>query len=193
MTLNDEQLYERVQSNDKDALKILYRKYEKLLYTYAYKMTSDFNLAEEVVQDVFLKVWQKKDAYKRDRGTFATWLITLTRNSAIDQLRKKKVEMHEYDERDSMTASDKNQFSPIELKVLADEDASVIGKAIENLNEEQQKIIELFYFKAFSQSQIASEMNIPLGTVKSRLRLAVQHLKRDMHINQKGGAHNENA
>lgn len=193
MTLNDEQLYERVQSNDKDALKILYRKYEKFLYTYAYKMTSDFSLAEEVVQDVFLKVWQKKDAYKRDRGAFATWLIILTRNSAIDQLRKKKVEMHEYDERDSMTDSDKNQFSPIELKVLADEDASVINKAIGNLNEEQQKIIKLFYFKAFSQSQIASEMKIPLGTVKSRLRLAVQHLKRDMHINQKGGTHNENA
>lgn len=193
MVQTDEKLYEMIEFRDKEAFKTLYRKYEKLLFSYAYKMTSDTSISEEVVQDVFMKVWQKKGAFKPDKGRLSTWLITLTRNSVVDQLRKKKVDFSEYEERDSMTESDKNAESPTESKVIQNEDSHIISTALKNLSTEQQQMIELFYFRALTQSQISNELNLPLGTVKSRLRLALKHLKKHIKTNQKGGIQNDNA
>lgn len=191
MTKTDAELYTGAQSGDRQALECLYDKYEKLLYSYAYKMTSSHELSEEIIQDVFVKVWQKKGAYDASKGKLSTWLITITRYSAIDILRKQKQNNFEYDEQTDSDNPSEHFHSNVEKAVEAGEDQEIIQRAMTELNKDQQKIITLFYFNAYSQSQIAKSLNIPLGTVKSRIRLALGNLKKSMKTIQKGGTHNE--
>lgn len=191
MTRTDSDLYEGLRAGDKSCLEMLYQKYEKLLYSYAYKMTSSHERSEEVVQDVFMKVWQKKGAYDADKGKLSTWLISVTRNSVIDLSRRKKLDTFEYDERDDVN-SDTNHFnSSVEQEAERHEDQEMINEAMHALNDEQKKIITLFYFRAYSQSQIAKALDLPLGTVKSRIRLALGHLKKNIDLVRKGGTQNE--
>lgn len=191
MTRTDSDLYEGLRAGDKSCLEMLYQKYEKLLYSYAYKMTSNHERSEEVVQDVFMKIWQKKGAYDANKGKLSTWLISITRNSAIDLSRRKKLDTFEYDERDDVN-SDTNHFnSSVEQEAERHENQEMINKAMHELNDEQKKIITLFYFKAYSQSQIAAALDLPLGTVKSRLRLALGHLRKNIEPAKKGGTQNE--
>ena len=89
MTKTDLELYDSMCSGDKSALESIYSKYEKLLYSYAYKMTSTHEVSEEIVQDVFTKLWQNKNPYDANKAKMSTWLITITRNSVIDLFRKK--------------------------------------------------------------------------------------------------------
>ncbi|GAB3068799.1 RNA polymerase sigma factor [Salinicoccus sesuvii] len=191
MTRTETELYEQIQSGDRNALESLYVKYEKLLFSYAYKMTSNKELSEEVVQDVFLKVWRKKGGYDANKGKLSTWLITLTRNSTIDILRRQKIDTYEYDERDDIDPTQNEQNSPVEAAVEAGEDKAMIERAMRSLSSEQQRIITLFYFKACSHSQIAKSLDMPLGTVKSRIRLALQHLKKNIETVKKGGTIDE--
>lgn len=180
MTRSDSELYESVRSGDRDALRTLYKKYEKLLYTYAFKMTSNPELSEEVIQDVFVKIWKNKGAYDTEKGKLSTWLITITRHSAIDILRKQKPQSFEYDERDDINESSDLFHSSVEKAAEAHQDQEVIQKAIHALNDEQREIVFLFYFKACSHSKIADMMELPLGTVKSRIRLALGHLRKNI-------------
>lgn len=138
-----------------------------------------------------MKVWQKKGAYDADKGKLSTWLISVTRNSVIDLSRRKKLDTFEYDERDDVN-SDTNHFnSSVEQEAERHEDQEMINEAMHALNDEQKKIITLFYFRAYSQSQIAKALDLPLGTVKSRIRLALGHLKKNIDLVRKGGTQNE--
>ncbi|WP_020008189.1 RNA polymerase sigma factor [Salinicoccus albus] len=191
MASTDSELYDGLLAGDKSCLERLYRKYEKLLYSYAYKMTSSHEKSEEVVQDVFMKLWQKKGAYDAAKGKMSTWLITLTRNAVIDLSRRKQLDTFEYDERDDVD-NETNPFnSTVEKTAEKHEDQKTIAHAVKSLNDEQQRIVTLFYFKAYSQSQIAAALDLPVGTVKSRLRLALGHLKKNIERSEKGGTHDE--
>lgn len=187
MKKTDVDLYQGIQAGDQSSLKMLYRKYETLLYSYAYKMTSHHEWAEEVVQDVFMKVWQKKGAYDEKRGKLSTWLISMTRNAVIDLYRRKKLDTFEYDERDDLDKAANHFNSSVEQEVEKHEDQQLIHTAMQSLNDEQTKIITLFYFKAYSQTQIAKALDLPLGTVKSRIRLALRHLRNNIDRVKKGG------
>ncbi|GAE93692.1 RNA polymerase sigma-70 factor [Gracilibacillus boraciitolerans JCM 21714] len=185
MNEQDVKLYQSIQNNEQTALEALYDKYEKLLFSFVYKMSHNRELSEEVVQEVFLKIWTKKGMYDASKGKFSSWLLTVTRYTAIDFMRKKS-EIHDYslEERDSLQQSEPSADEELEWK----EDSKMIKKAMNHLNQEQQKVITLFYFKAFSQREIAEQLDIPLGTVKGRIRLALQHLKKHIHASeQKGG------
>ncbi|TLS35964.1 RNA polymerase sigma factor [Pseudalkalibacillus caeni] len=172
--MNDERLYEKIQQRDKKALEALYDKYEKLLYSFSYKMTKNNELAEEVVQEVFIKLWKGNGSYSSDKGKFSSWLLTVTRNTALDVLRKKKRNTaFELEDRDMLKSNEET----VEEQVTWKEDALTVRKAVSKLKKEQQKIIELFYFKGLTQRTIAEKCGIPLGTVKGRIRLALKHLK----------------
>ncbi|WP_252314374.1 sigma-70 family RNA polymerase sigma factor [Sinobaca sp. H24] len=171
----DAELYKRIQAQDKEALEILYIRYERLLYSFAYNMINDKQAAEEVMQDVFFKLWRGKGAgaYNESRGKFSSWLLTITRNASIDHLRKKKIEVYEWEERDSV----QEQMPSVEEEIETKEERTELQAVIHKLPDEQQRMICLFYFQGMSQSQIAKACDIPLGTVKGRLRLALQKLK----------------
>ena len=172
--LKDIDLYEKIlNQKDSSALHSLYQKYEKLIYSFSYKMTQDREIAEEVIQEVFLKLWKKHSPYDSTKGKFSSWLLTMTRNSCLDALRKrKKHESVEYIEKDSLEISHETPSDLLEWK----EKGSAIRDCISLLKGDQQKIVELFYFKGLTQQSIADTSDLPLGTVKGRIRLALKHL-----------------
>ncbi|MTH55683.1 sigma-70 family RNA polymerase sigma factor [Bacillus mangrovi] len=178
---NDAQLYERLSSKDRQAFETLYSRYEKLLFSFAYKVTKDRGMAEEVLQDVFVKLWNGTNTFDSSKGKFSSWLLTITRNKAIDMIRKHaRHEHYELQDKDALVSGEK----PVDKEVEWREDREMIRQAVSELNSDQQKVIDLFYFKGFSQQKISEKCGVPLGTVKGRIRLALKHLKQTM---EKGG------
>ncbi|MEG9298344.1 sigma-70 family RNA polymerase sigma factor [Mangrovibacillus sp. Mu-81] len=172
--VRDIDLYHKVVSEkDSSALRQLYRKYEKLIYSFSYKMTGDKEIAEEVIQEVFLKLWKKHSPYDQSKGKFSSWLLTMTRNTSLDALRKrKKHESVEYIEKDSLQVSYETPADIVEWK----EKGKAIQDCIRALKEDQQRMVHLFYFKGQTQQSISNSTDTPLGTVKGRIRLALKHL-----------------
>ncbi|MCP3764918.1 sigma-70 family RNA polymerase sigma factor [Domibacillus sp. A3M-37] len=181
----DYELYRRVKQSDKYALELLYERYEKLLFSFAFRMTGRRDLSEEIVQEVFIKVWTKPDLYDESKGKFSSWLLTVTRNSSIDHMRRKNEQTEALTERDDL----QSQETAIEDLIQWKEEGTELRKAITHLAENQREIIELFYFKGLSQQAISQKQKIPLGTVKGRIRLALKHLK--THLRGKGGEGDE--
>jgi RNA polymerase sigma factor (sigma-70 family) len=172
--LKDIDLYQKVlQNKDSSALRKLYQKYEKLIYSFSYKMTGDREVAEEVIQEVFLKLWKKHAPYDDSKGKFSSWLLTMTRNTSLDALRKrKKHESVQYIEKDSLRITHETPEDIIEWK----EKGSAVRDCISLLKKDQQHIVNLFYYKGHTQQAISKSTETPLGTVKGRIRLALKHL-----------------
>ncbi|WP_026694547.1 RNA polymerase sigma factor [Peribacillus kribbensis] len=172
--LQDVQLYQRILQRDKNSLEMLYIRYEKLIYSFIYKMTQNPEICEEVIQEVFLKLWRNHSTYSEDKGKFSSWLLTLTRNTALDILRKRKKETpYEYIETEASEAAGESAEDLAEWK----ERGSLIRRAVSTLKDDQKRVIDLFYFKGLTQSKISEVTDLPLGTVKGRIRLALKHLK----------------
>lgn len=182
MSEQDYELYERIQRSDKQALESLYERYEKLLFSFALRMTGRRDLSEEIVQEVFIKLWTKRNLYDQSKGKFSSWLLTVTRNASIDYMRMKNEQTEAIEERDALRSEEPAVEDVIQWK----EDGKELRTAITCLADEQRDIIELFYFKGLSQRAISDERNIPLGTVKGRIRLALKHLKTHLTV-RKGG------
>ncbi|TDL30687.1 sigma-70 family RNA polymerase sigma factor [Jeotgalibacillus sp. S-D1] len=179
---HDIELYKRLVQQDKMALETLYNRYEKLIYSFSYRMTKDPKLAEEVVQEVFMKLWKTHAVYSEEKGKFSSWLLTMTRNMALDLIRKQsKRPTVEYEERDSLQEASETPEVMLEEK----EQTRLVRRAVTKLKKDQQHIIELFYFQGLTHEKIADRTGLPLGTVKGRIRLALKHLK--THIHEEGG------
>jgi RNA polymerase sigma factor (sigma-70 family) len=170
---HDIELYQQVLAKDSTALRQLYQQYEKLIYSFSYKMTGDREIAEEVIQEVFMKLWKKHSPYDHSKGKFSSWLLTMTRNTCLDAIRRrKKHESVEYIEKDSLQVTHETPADQLEWK----EKGAAIRDCIQSLKDDQQNIVQLFYFKGLTQQSIADSTDIPLGTVKGRIRLALKHL-----------------
>lgn len=183
--LTDSQLYSLLISKDQAALEEIYIRYERLLYSFAYRMTQSAQLAEDTVQEVFIKLWKEHAPYTENKGKFSSWLLTMTRNTSLDALRKKgkqqEVGLLEKDAEKMPIPADEMPEEMLEWK----EKETVLRKAIHKLKEEQRTIVELFYFHGLSQESISNRLDIPLGTVKSRIRLSLNHLKK--HLEEERG------
>jgi len=160
---------------DREAFMMLYRRYANLVYSMALRVLRDPRLAEEVAQDVFLKLWQKSALYDPGRGKFSTWLLSVTRFAAIDRLR--------YERRRATVASDEEE-GPYEEEAraaLADhalwEQGQQLRLLLEQLPAEQRQVVELAYFGGLTHRELAEQLGLPLGTVKSRLRLGLEKLR----------------
>lgn len=183
---DDGALYALAAIRDRSAFETLYDRYEKLIFSFAYRLTKDREMAEEVVQDVFIKLWNGTTTYQEDKGSFSSWLLTVTRNKAIDEIRRLKRHDHELMiEKDALL----EQPGSVEGTLERSEQQVALRNAVGGLNTDQQEIIELFYFKGLSQQKIADHCELPLGTVKGRIRLALKHLKG--LITQEGGFSND--
>ena len=181
---SDFMLYTRIQQKDKAALEQLYDRYEKILFSFLYKMTADKDLAEEALQEVFIKLWRGIGEYDEGKGKFASWLFTMSRNSAIDLIRKQKKPSVPLEEIGELVSRE----SAVEDKAEWQEQKEQIEAAVSELSGEQQKMIQLFYFKGMTHETISTTCGIPLGTVKSRIRLALNKLKKTLHGVQERGA-----
>lgn len=181
--ISDALLYERVRGKDKAALEELYDRYEKMLFSYLCKMTGDRDIAEEALQEVFVKIWRGTGTYNESKGKFVAWLVTMSRNAAVDLIRKQKKPSVPLDEVAEVESTETSVEETVEVK----EKREQIHEAVRHLSDEQQKMVDLFYFKGYTHETIAEKCGIPLGTVKSRIRLALKKLKTSLHMVQEGG------
>jgi len=172
--LNDAVLYDRVKHGDQSALELLYDRYEKILYSFAFKLTSNIDVAEEVVQEVFIKLWKGRGIYDETKGKFSSWILTIARNTAIDLIRKRKDQPFQDAEVLNLLA---DENAHVEGEVEWQEERERIKRAVSQLSTEQQEVIDYVYFKGFTQQKIAESRQIPLGTVKGRIRLALKNLR----------------
>ncbi|GAB4480356.1 MAG: sigma-70 family RNA polymerase sigma factor [Anaerolineae bacterium] len=163
---------------DEQALSALYDRYSRLVYSIAVHLLGDSGRAEEVTLDVFMRVWEKAGVYDPQQAKVQTWLVSMARNRAIDMLRRQRVRPEgsstPLDEVDHMLAS--GGLSPEQAAQQALE-ADRVQAALAELPAEQRQVILLAYFRGYSQSQIAAELGLPLGTVKTRARLAMEKLR----------------
>jgi RNA polymerase sigma factor (sigma-70 family) len=135
-------------------------------------------VAEEVLQDVFLKIWDRFANYDPAKGKLFTWMVNVARNQAIDKTRSKEIA------KEQKTRGIENVVGRIEKSEYIEQHIDGIGVAdiLKNLSQEQRFVVEHLYFKGYSQSELAEEFGIPLGTVKTRLRLAMQQLRMSLGL-----------
>jgi RNA polymerase sigma-70 factor (ECF subfamily) len=151
------------------------------VYSVSLRVVGDTNVAEEVAQDVFLRVWRRPEQFDLARGKFVTWLLSVTRNRSIDEQRKRgRRWRHEFrtagDDEEDVLPSRNERDDPALATVLADERAAVRA-AMEILPTEQKLAIQLAYFGGLTQQEIANKLGQPLGTVKTRIRLGMQKMR----------------
>jgi RNA polymerase sigma-70 factor (ECF subfamily) len=178
-TLSDEVLIRLIVLRRSDALSALYDRYNRLVFSLALHVVGDRETAEEITQDVFYRVWENASTYRSEQAKLTTWMTSITRNRGIDILRKRQVrpERNALDwETAGLDSHPGNSDDPEELTDLAIQQQRV-RFAISALPVDQRQIMALAYFQGLSHSQIAERLDQPLGTVKTRIRLAMQRLR----------------
>jgi RNA polymerase sigma factor (sigma-70 family) len=135
-------------------------------------------VAEEVLQDVFLKIWDRFANYDASKGKLFTWMVNVARNQAIDKTRSREII------KEQKTSGIENSVSRIDSSGYVEQRIDDIGvkDILKDLSEDQRFVVEHLYLKGYSQSELAEEFNIPLGTVKTRLRLAMQQLRMSLGL-----------
>ena len=142
----------------------------------------DAAVAEDLVQETFLRVWNRVHAFEAGRGALGPWLLAIARNRAIDHLRSLSARMdrNSYERARTYLREHPSLFVDMEREVLNTDHARLIRKAISKLSANQQKVIELAYYEGLSQTEMAERMGEPLGTVKTWVRAALKHLREEL-------------
>lgn len=172
---SDWSLIERVVARDESALAALYDRYSGLLNGILNRILRDAQAAEEILQDVFFQVWRNAAQFDPARGSIAGWLVVASRNRAISRLRRRG-------QGDTEELIENTVALPLNIETEAAQ-KEMLGKvrgAIADLSREQQEAVELAYFEGLTHSEIAARTGDPLGTVKTRLRSAVEALKKKL-------------
>jgi RNA polymerase sigma-70 factor (ECF subfamily) len=173
--LDDPQLAAALAARDEEALAELYQRYGLLAYTTAVRILHDPAIAEDVVQDAFLKLWNNAPHFAADRASLRTWLTTAVRNRAIDRLRGRSA--HEREECELTPGLKVTEpMSDPSSRVLVSMEQSAVREALDSLPRQQRLAVELAYFGSYTQPEIAGMMGVALGTVKGRMRLGLQKL-----------------
>jgi RNA polymerase sigma-70 factor (ECF subfamily) len=187
-TLDDQNLISLIARDRSEALDELYSRYSRLVFSLALKMVSDHATAEEITLDVFTRVWEKASTYRSKQAKVSTWLVSMTRHRAIDWLRRQKVRFDQSSlswaeiTPDSVPHANGSPEQATELALRQER----VRAAVAQLPPEQQEALALAYFKGQSHREIAETLGQPLGTVKTRIRLAMQKLRQLLPEEQVG-------
>jgi RNA polymerase sigma-70 factor (ECF subfamily) len=176
---DDENLLHLIARAHPDALSELYDRYGRLVFSVAYQATSDPNLAEEITQDTFLRVWQRAESYHAQTGKVATWLASIARHRAIDLYRRKQArsEGHATALEDMPDFELVDETLGLEASLEIEQSRQQVRQALSQLPVEQRQVLALAYLRGLTQEQIAQALQLPLGTVKTRLRLGMQKMR----------------
>jgi RNA polymerase sigma-70 factor (ECF subfamily) len=175
--MNDQQLLDRIKLRDQEAMVTLHTRYADLVYSIAQRILEDGPTAEECVQDAFMRVWQSAGQYNAQRGPLVAWLIGITRNVSIDRLRQLGRQVAVPQENRPDSADEEEVLFNIPEDWRDREQANSLRFAVQALPPEQRQVIELSYYGGMTQSDIAEQLTLPLGTVKTRMRLGMQKLR----------------
>ncbi|MTI08896.1 sigma-70 family RNA polymerase sigma factor [Rhodospirillaceae bacterium RKSG073] len=171
-------LLKLVANQDKEAFSTLFDYFAPRVKAYMFKLGSSETMAEEMAQKTMLQIWQKANLFDETKAAASTWIFRIARNLRIDELRKEN--RFEYDEHDFALTPDLSDNAEVILDKA--QHASIIQKALLHLKPEQKEVIELSFYQGLSHSQIADKLVLPLGTVKSRIRLAFSKLKEQVEV-----------
>lgn len=171
---SEEILVVQLQSKDQQAFSYLYDNYSGALNGIIYRLVEDKELAEDILQEAFIKIWNNFSHYDPGKGRLFTWMLNITRNLTIDTLRSKGYK------KQSKISNDANSVSNFaeDNKIAERFDAMGIRKQLANLKPEQRIVIDLAYFNGYTQDEISKETGVPLGTVKTRMRSAILELRK---------------
>jgi RNA polymerase sigma factor (sigma-70 family) len=175
LTFTEAELVVGLQKHDGKAYEYLYSNYKGALYTVISQFITDTETANDVLQDVFIAAWSNIDKYSKEKGRLFTWLHTLTRNTAINKLRSKEFKTTQKNESLGDYVSNIELKDPLQLNI----NAIGLRKQVHLLREDYKAVLELSYFNGFTQEEIAKALDIPLGTVKTRLRNALIELRKN--------------
>ena len=170
---DDALLVRRIDDGDADALRLIYERYGGIVFGMTYRLLGDRQAAEECTQDVFVSVWRTARTYEPERARVSTWLFTIARNRAIDATRRRAarpVDPHE----EIWSADEAPDTADI---VSAADDATRVAAALAELPDAQRETLSLAYFDGLSHTEIAERLGLPVGTVKGRIRLALDRLR----------------
>jgi RNA polymerase sigma-70 factor (ECF subfamily) len=175
--MSDLELLASIGRSDRDALAALYDRYGRRVFSLAARILSDPVASEEITQDVFLNIWRRSASYSPDKGKFTTWLFSIAHNRTIDELRRRRRDRNrdndDVAEHLDMISAD---ISPDDSAV-AQSEYSMVREALKVLPPEQRAVVDLAYFRGLTQVEIAAKTGQPLGTVKTRMRLALKKLR----------------
>lgn len=171
----DEELIHLVSQNESFALAELYDRYSMLVYSFALKTFCDRATAEEIVQEVYTKVWRSASKFDPQRGTLLSWLVGITHHQCIDELRRRRIRPTLEDDAsiEKTLTDDTDPYDPLMQTFKRQE----VLHALELIPQEQRLVIESAFFQGLTQSEIATQLDLPLGTIKTRLRLGLQKLR----------------
>lgn len=177
--LEDSELATMVAEGSTEALEALYQRYSRVVMSFSTRMMGDRLSGEELVQEVFLKAWRQSHGYTAGRGSYITWLLSITHNLAIDEIRKRNRRPKRADSADpvlmlnNVTDESMNTAASAELSDLR----SIMTEAISTLPAVQKQAIELAFYRGLTQREIAETLHEPLGTIKTRIRLGMKKLR----------------
>ena len=172
------ELLERIATRERAAFEQLYSRYANILYATAMKFLKEDADAQDVVQDVFIQIWDKAKLYDPAKGKPLTWALTMTRNRSIDRIRAIQRRTRLRDDFEKETVVDESASLREALSgVDASEKSQILRDAVGRLSPEQKKVIELAFFGGLTQSEVADRLGEPLGTVKARARRGLMKLK----------------
>jgi RNA polymerase sigma-70 factor, ECF subfamily len=177
--LADEEMMQLVQAGDPRAFELLYDRHGAAAFSLAYRMVGNRTSAEDVTQEAFLSIWRSRLRYDQARGSVRTWVLGIVHNRAIDALRRSVA----HDRRRETMDGVEERFESrdrTDIEAARREEARSVRSALATLPEDQRRTIELAYFGGFSHSQIADLLDEPVGTVKGRMRLGLEKLRRQL-------------
>jgi len=168
----------RIGQGDRESFAIYYDRIAGTLFAIAHRLLHSREAAEDVVQDVFVQIWEKAPLYDPAKGKPMTWAVTLTRNKAIDRLRaiQRRSQLQDDLEQESSAAESIHEPSSFDAVAIS-ESGKLLRDAMRELGEEHREVIELAFFRSLSQSEIAERLGQPLGTVKARIRRGLLKLR----------------
>jgi len=177
ISLSEDELVLALKNREKIAVEALYDMYSASLYGVISRIVIDTATAEDVLQDTFVKIWHSFPSYSTEKGRLFTWMVNIARNLAIDKIRSKdfKNQNKNQELENNVTFIDEQRNTVYKPELLG------IKELVETLKPEQKLILELVYFKGYTHVEAAEELGIPLGTIKTRLRMAILQLRK--HFN----------
>ncbi len=172
LQITEENLIEEFSKGNKAALSYIYDSYSAALYGIIIKIVRNEELSQDILHDVIIKIWKKRNHYNQSKGSLYTWMLNLTRNHCIDYLRSKA------NRNDLQNREISNFVYSLESNRKFDPQHIGLNELLKKLPEEQQQIIQLSYFEGYTQKEISEDYNIPIGTVKSRTKAALEKLRK---------------
>ena len=171
-------LLQRIGQGDRRSFEALYDRFSGVLFSTAFRVLNNREAAEDVLQDVFIQIWEKAPLYDPARGKPMTWAVTLTRNKSIDRLRsiQRRSRLQDDVQRESETFEQFDDRSSFE-QVASGETGKLVRAALQKLTQDQREAIELAFFSSLTQTEIAQRLGEPLGTVKARIRRGMMKLR----------------